>query len=355
MREKMQRENREFLMLASDFDPAKHRMGGMWLSEKMDGQRCIWLPATQGLMASELPFANHDKKKKDMRSTGLWTRYGNPIMCPVWFTTGWPDYPLDGELWAGRGKFQLVESTVRKHEPNDFEWAKIKFHVFEQPQYEVIFRDGRINGKQYTKAMKCRPNMEKLGVAETPRTGYLNTFDTVFRLLQRDLAVTNTLCIHEQRQLPFSTEQARTIIYEELERITDAGGEGLILRHPGSEYETIRSKFLLKLKKLYDAEAMVVGYRAGQGKYLGMLGSLTVSWQHGQFELSGFTDDERRLTAAGMDYAHMRPGELFPVADIPDFYSLVFPLRSAVTFRYRELSEDQVPKEGRFLRKYEAT
>jgi len=123
-----------------------------------------------------------------------------------------------------------------------------------------------------------------------------------------------------------------------------------MLRHPGSEYDPIRSKFLLKIKKLKDAEATVIGYRAGKGKYAGMLGSLRVTWEHGEFELSGMDDASRILTNAGRDAANS--GELLPVATAPNVWSNVFPIGTVVTFRYRELSTDKMPKEGRFLRKH---
>lgn len=345
----MARENRELVMLAEPFDPAKHRMAGMYLSEKLDGMRALWLPATRGKPITDFQFANVDKKQKEFLSTGLWSRYGNPLLCPEWFTVGWPSHPLDGELYMGRKKFEETMSVLRKHEPIDEEWAKIKYHVFEKPQYRVIFANGRINNTQYKKQVKFADNMVHVG-EEAIRIGFANNFDAIYRTLQRDLIPTNTLCLHPQRQLPFSTDEARKIIFDELDRVTDEGGEGLILRHPGSEYETIRSKFLLKVKKLNDAEAMVVGYRAGQGKFLGMLGSLTVKWQHGTFELSGFTDAQRKLNEDAQMWALSHPGDVFPDMVVSD----EFPYRSVVTFRYRELTADKMPKEGRFLRKYVA-
>ena len=35
----------------------------------------------------------------------FWTRGGNVIAAPDWFTAGLPGVPLDGEIWAGRGRF----------------------------------------------------------------------------------------------------------------------------------------------------------------------------------------------------------------------------------------------------------
>lgn len=346
--------NRELCMLADTYDVRIHRTAGMWVSEKLDGMRCLWLPATKGKAIAEVPFANRDKDIRDHVCTGLWSRLGKPIMCPPWFTMNWPDYPLDGELWGGRGRFQDTMSTVRKLEPVTTEWLGVKYMVFEAPQYGAIFADGRINNPNYKKTINCNELVFMLAIDETKRTGYTNTFDVVFRTLQRDLKATETLQLHKHTQLPFNTEAAVARLMLELDAVTDAGGEGLMLRHPGSEWEPRRSKFLLKVKRLQDAEGVVVGYRAGQGKHHGRLGSLTVNWQHGQFELAGFTDEERELSARYSELAAANPGELLPMPTEPHDASDVFPFGSTVTFRFRELTDANVPKEGRYWRKHSA-
>ena len=37
---------------------------------------------------------------------------GATVAAPAWFTAGWPATPLDGELWAGRGRFAHAQSTT---------------------------------------------------------------------------------------------------------------------------------------------------------------------------------------------------------------------------------------------------
>lgn len=61
------------------------------------------------------------------------------------------------------------------------------------------------------------------------------------------------------------------------------------------EYVTGRSNVLFKLKPYLDAEAKVLGYVAGRGKYLGKMGALLVENSEGvRFKLgTGFTDNER--------------------------------------------------------------
>jgi DNA ligase-1 len=349
------RTNRELVMLANTFDVKRDRVAGMYMSEKLDGMRCLWLPHTKDLPVADIPFANRVKDKREAFATGLWSRYGKIIHCPKWYTEGFPNYPLDGELYIRRGTFQLLMSTVKEIIPSEPDWESVKYLVFDAPPYHKIFEDGRINNPQYQHSMSFKNNDKALTLPEIKEINY--NFDTVYRTLERDLKATDFLSLHKQRLLPFNTAMATKILEENLEDITTNNGEGLILRHPASEWEPIRSKFLLKVKKLHDAEARVIGYRAGQGKYLGMLGSLTVRFGDVIFELSGFTDEERRLQPGCDRWAANNAGELFSfptysVSD-PNVISSVFPLESLVTFRYRELSEDGIPKEARYLRKHQ--
>ena len=80
-----------------------------WVSEKYDGVRGYW-----------------DGQQ-------LWTRGGERIVAPAWFTADLPTQPLDGELWAGRGRFKETVSTVRSQTPDDKAWREIRFMVFDLP------------------------------------------------------------------------------------------------------------------------------------------------------------------------------------------------------------------------------
>jgi DNA ligase-1 len=81
----------------------------------------------------------------------------------------------------------------------------------------------------------------------------------------------------------------------ELDRVCDAGGEGVMLREPNSPYENRRSDMLLKVKKFEDAEASVTGHERGTGRCSGMLGAIHVRGDDGtEFKIgSGFTDAQR--------------------------------------------------------------
>lgn len=65
-----------------------------------------------------------------------------------------------------------------------------------------------------------------------------------------------------------------------------------MLRRVDAPYRSGRSDDLIKLKTVDDAEATVVGYVPGKGKYQGMTGALVMQMPSGQqFRLgSGLTD-----------------------------------------------------------------
>lgn len=81
-----------------------------------------------------------------------------------------------------------------------------------------------------------------------------------------------------------------------MDKVTGDGGEGMMLRHPDSLYETKRSKQLLKVKKFEDAEAVVIGHEPGTGRLVGMMGAVRVREDNGtEFKVgSGFNDKQRR-------------------------------------------------------------
>ncbi|HEX4453040.1 MAG TPA: DNA ligase, partial [Kofleriaceae bacterium] len=106
---------------------------------------------------------------------------------------------------------------------------------------------------------------------------------------------------------------------EELARVEALGGEGLMLRQPGSKYAVGRSNTLLKVKTFHDTEARVIGHAPGAGKHKGRLGALIVQLPDGvQFNVgTGFSDAEREAPPA---------------------------IGAVITFRYQELSNDGVPR-----------
>ncbi len=206
------------------------------------------------------------------------SRLGNKYLAPDWFLEGLPDTPLDGELWIGRKSFQRTTSIVRRQDKPDL-WREVKFLVFDAPALKEPF-ERRIEA--------CRD----LLASRAPKFAAWHA---------------HQLC------------QGLDHLKAELERVNGLGGEGLMLREPGSLYQVGRSSTLLKVKTFHDAEATVLEHVAGMGRHKGRLGSLLVQLPDGtRFNVgTGFSDAER--------------------ASPP-------PVGSVITFRYQELSDGGVPR-----------
>jgi DNA ligase 1 len=127
-----------------------------------------------------------------------------------------------------------------------------------------------------------------------------------------------------QRRVADRVELARS-----LAAIVDAGGEGLMLHLASAPYRTGRSDALLKLKPFLDAEAVVVGHQPGGGRLHGVTGALEVEAPQGQrfFIGSGMSDGVRREPPA---------------------------IGSVVTYRYRDLTPNGLPRFATYLRRHEA-
>jgi DNA ligase 1 len=212
------------------------------------------------------------------------SRQGNLYHAPDWFIEGLPDHPLDGELWIDRKAFQRTVGIVRRQDKSDH-WKEVQFLVFDVPHLAEPFE----------------LRVEKLK-KELPR----------WKL--------NHVNLVEQ-----SPCQGFEHLREELSRIESLGGEGLMLRQPGSQYVAGRSSTLLKVKTFHDAEAVVIAHEAGKGKHKGRLGAVVAQLPNGKtFSVgTGFTDKERENP----------PG-----------------LGATITFRYQELSDGGIPRFPSFVR-----
>lgn len=358
-----------FLMLAHDFDPKKHTPASMFLSEKLDGFRILWDGGvSKGLLASEVPWANvakHGRFKSEVRCTGLWTRYGQPIQCPPQWTEGLPAMPLDGEATMGRGTFQFVASALRKLVPDPLEWSNVRFMIFDQPTWLDVFRDRTINETNFKKIFSgCVQWIRDRGYV-MPDFRF-RTYGMTYNFM-KTLSLPSHAQILDQQLLPMQTSAAETIVQARMEEIQTLGGEGVMLRNQSSMWVPERSYDLLKRKFWLDAEATVVGYRWGDvtdlersvsgvegNKLVGLMGSLELRLNNGKtFNLSGFTMAERGMTFLGTKEPANSVGEESPgqIVDVNKIENPLFPIGSRVTFKYRELTKDGLPKEARYWRK----
>ena len=214
----------------------------------------------------------------------LISRGGITFVAPDWFVEGFPIIPLDGELWIARGKYQKTVSIIKKLKPHAG-WQKIKFMVFDLPDNQGPFSDRLAI---------------MLSIDEQIKTPYLSIIP------QYQLATNEELMHH-------------------LNIITNQGGEGIMLHHKNGIYRSGRSNDLLKLKLFTDAEAVVIGYRAGKGQFTGKMGAIKVRSDAGKvfFIGSGFNHKDRESPPA---------------------------IGSTISFRYQGVTARGIPRFAVFIR-----
>lgn len=231
------------------------------VSEKLDGIRARW-----------------DGKN-------LISRQGNIINALKWFTQNFPSQLIDGELWISRNQFELVSGIVRTQIPDESGWKKVKFMVFDLPANKEIFAN------RYEE-------MKKL--ANAANSPYLQ--------------------IIEQSKIA-----NHTALMQRLNLVVKNGGEGLMLHRATSIYKAARSDDILKVKTYEDAEATVISYVGGQGKYKNMMGALMVENKDKiRFKIGGGFSDEQRKNPPKIG--------------------------SVITYKYYGLTKNNIPRFASFIR-----
>lgn len=213
------------VMLAKPY--RQQSVSGWLASEKLDGVRGYW------------------------NGVEMLSRKGTVFPAPTDFIANFPDFPLDGELYSGRGKFAETSGKVRSGK----DWSAIRYHVFDVPNAKGGLRD-------------------RLAVLEK----WLGKYPNV------------NIVIVEQRPISDIDEAIRM-----REQIEHAGGEGVMLRDPNAPYLPTRTETLLKLKSHQDAECIVREHLPGKGKFTNKMGSMICELPNGQSIKigTGFTDTER--------------------------------------------------------------
>ena len=375
---------REFLLLADTFKADKHDPIGMIASEKLDGNRVFWDGGvSRGDDTVNVPWASiHHPKTGELKdkikpkATGLWSRYGNPIQAPDWFLDQLPpNEPLDGELYAGRGNFQLTQTIVRRDDPNAGDWSKITFTAFGAPTFGSVFQSGLIKNANFLREIDLKECLnyiaDQLGASPSCKCSeYAGLLDEEPRCYADELCKLDELLFYYLSDV-FNivyTEKIRSMAQLDtwLKSVTAEGGEGLMLRHLDSVWYPKRRPFLLKVKPRHDAEATIVGFTAGRkgktGQFLGKLGTLNCVW-HGdptapcgllkapvEFEVgTGLTHADREVHTDDVEFLAERPGER-----VDSCVPLHFKIGDRITFSYMGVTNDNTPREPAFIRIREA-
>jgi DNA ligase-1 len=222
---------------------------GWWCSEKLDGVRGYW------------------------DGTTLVSRNGGVFHAPEWFTRSLPkDCTFDGEIFGGRKQFQRTVGVVRSG-PGHVGWKNLTFQVFDIPS------EGRVPFERRMEIVKQKilANLPpELAATAEARGGAVPAAHHVQLVAQEKCT-------------------SKADLDRRLRTVEAAGGEGLMLRQPGSAYVHARSSTLLKVKSFEEVEAIVRGYDTGKGRLAGAVGALRAELANGkQFAVgSGLTDSLR--------------------------------------------------------------
>jgi hypothetical protein len=313
---------------AHTYKPGKYVIGRDWYwSEKLDGLYFLWDGGvTRGIPAKDVPWANCFKDKRDFISTGMWSSQGKVVHIPDEYANKLPAMLLEGERTCGRGTFQETASRTKAF---DGCWDGVRLKIFGAPLIKYFYCVRKIDYLAGTKVLIPDDKIKLNDI--TDYTGG----DTTFKAFVESQSQPALNYLNNNDELAsFVTQRLVEDVNIDLilKSINAMGGEGVMFRSPHDVWMPKRSHYLLKYKPYIDDEAIIIGGTCGQGKYEGMVGALIVEWQGKDlvkktFELSGMTDEQRKQ-------GYFKPGE-------------------RVTFRYRELSDDGIPKEARFLRRRE--
>ena len=211
----------------------------------------------------------------------LLSKNGNKIYAPKWFTKDFPPFELDGELWTKRDDFESIQNIVLDTNPSS-KWEEITYNIFEVPNEKGNF-DKRLEKIKFW--LDKNPNK-------------------IIKIIPQ------LICKNE------------TDLNIYLKELVNKKAEGIILKNPNLEYFTGRSENILKVKKFYDDEGLVIGLNYSNN---GEFKSLQLKLNNGIiFNLGGgFSDIQRK-----------NPPQ---IGDI-------------VTFKYYDLTKNNKPKFASFLR-----
>ena len=209
------------------------------------------------------------------------SKNGNKIYAPFWFTKDFPPFELDGELWSKREDFENIQNIVLDETPTT-KWNELTYNIFEVPN---------TNGNFDKRLEKI-----KLWLEKNP-----NKFIKI---------IPQKICKNESD------------LDNYLKELIAKKAEGIILKNPNLDYFTGRNENILKVKKFYDEEGLVIGLNySKEGKFK----SLKLKLENGIiFNLGG-------------GFSNMQKENPPKIGDI-------------VTFKYYDLTKNNKPKFASFLR-----
>ena len=271
---------------------------GWFVSEKYDGYRSRFMGSPGG-------------GKRFM------SRQNKLFHSPNWFKEAMPPgVNLDGELWVGREDFQKM-GIVRKKKPEPTEWVIVKYIVYDLPDLDLPFEARLKELQKVIKKNTLRWDIIRKDMGEP------------YSSLECPVQIANQTKVKSHEHLD--------TLYQD---ILEKGGEGVMIKSPDSMYEDKRSNYMLKYKPTYDAEAIIIDYKKGQGKYTGLLGGFVCKQLINHDTYMSIDEMESHIfTTSGMDDA------------IRKNYKKTHPIGTIISYECSGTTDTGKPRFARYVRK----
>ena len=253
---------------------SKLDVSGWWASEKYDGYRAIWT------------------------GSQFISRGGIPLTTPEWMKQLMPSQPLDGELFRGRCNFESC-GIFRRADASEKDWENVSYVVFDLPAMDAPFEQRMARLREIVE--------ERCACMAQVRPGVNVKCPLIFAKQTK---------LRDERQM-----------VEMFEKITRAGGEGIMLRRPGSAYTQRRTRDLLKIKVQHDMECRVIRYKKGEGRNINKLGAYECS----------LLEDEDKTFFVGTGLKDSDRENPLPIGTI-------------ITIKYNEKTKNGIPRHPVFFR-----
>lgn len=226
------------------------------VTEKLDGIRCLAV-----LRRGRTPKL-YSRQNKPLE--GLYEIYSDLRQIQV---AGWNDCVLDGELLISNrhgipSKEQYKRTTKIVMSDQQCKHG-LTFHVFDYiPLCEFENKSGVI--------------------AYASRRGVLE---------QMIKGVDHVTCVPVLYS-GMDTNMIQRLVKEQV----DLGHEGVMINITDAPYVFGRTKNLLKVKQMQDADLRIIGFKEGDGKFSGTLGAVIVDWKGNPVGVgSGLSDEDRKM------------------------------------------------------------
>lgn len=160
--------------------------------------------------------------------------------------------------------------------------------------------DGELNAPSFNQVTKCI-RRKKIDIDNTViRNKCVYTvfdfIDTTLTLEERVKYLSTFKDTQYIKFLPYiKVKKDYVLLCSIARKMIAQGHEGIMVKHPKSNYEFKRSHMWMKFKDHHTEDVRILKCNAGAGKFTGMLGSFTIDFYGVEVDIgTGFSDDERK-------------------------------------------------------------